>query len=163
MQELEGGHDAAATWRLRIHAQGRAAAGACCHSPRWRQAGARPHLLQPHRGSPLLASLGPRPVPCCSMTTHVSFCCRDSTSCRWHVWKWMKLMRVPAPPRGSQLALASPTSQPPSPQLPTLLTSGPMPGADGTDSQSVAPAPTSAQGQNLRVNPSFYVTDVLFL
>ena len=62
MQELEEGHDAAATWRLRIHAQGRAAAGACCHSPRWRQAGARPHLLQPHRGSPLLASLGPRPV-----------------------------------------------------------------------------------------------------
>lgn len=100
---------------------------------------------------------------CCSMTTHMSFYCGESTSCRWHVWKWMKLMRVPAPPHGSQLALASPTSQPPSPQLPTLLTSGPMPGADGTHSQSVAPAPTSAQGQNLRINPLFYITDVLFL
>ena len=124
MQELEDGHDAAATSRLRIHAQGHAAAGARCHSPCWRQAGARPHLCSPTVDLlfRLLWVLGQH---FCSRTKHVSFYCRDSTSCRWDVWKWMKLRRVPAPPRGSQLALASPTSQPPSPQLPTLLTSGP--------------------------------------
>lgn len=62
MQELEDGHDAAATFRLRVHAQGHAAAGARGHSPGWRQAGDRLHLLQPHLGSPLLASLGPGPA-----------------------------------------------------------------------------------------------------
>ena len=62
MQELEDGHDTAATVRLRVHAQGRTAAGAHCHSPGWRQAGARLHLLQPHLRCPLLASLGPGPA-----------------------------------------------------------------------------------------------------
>lgn len=39
----------------------------------------------------------------------------------------------------------------------------PMPDAEVTDLQSVVPAPTSAQGQNLKTNPSFYITDALFL
>ena len=39
----------------------------------------------------------------------------------------------------------------------------PMPDAEVTDLQSVVTAPTSAQGQNLKTNPSFYITDVLCL
>lgn len=162
MQELEDGHDAAVTWRLRIHAQGHAAAGARCHSPCWRQAGARPHLLQPHRGSPLLASLGPQPA----LLLHDN--ARELLLRGAHVLQvaCLEVDETDAGPSSSTWVPAGsgfPTSQPPSPQLPTLLTSGPMPGADGTHSQSVAPAPTSPQGQNLRINPSFYITDVLFL
>ena len=63
---------------------------------------------------------------CCSMRNRMSFYCRDSTSCRRDVWKWMKLMRVPASsswvPGGSDF----PHFTTPFSPMPTLLTSGQM-------------------------------------
>lgn len=97
MQDLEDGHEAAATFRLRIHVQGQGTAWAHRHSPCECQAAAGLQLSRPPLDLlfRLLWVLGQE---CCSATKRTSFSCRAFMSRRWSVCRWMKLMRVPAPP-----------------------------------------------------------------